>query len=80
MMLHSFLYHESSYVWDLILAHLVKFWKGNVPLGNFYNVLVIKCPTRFFKSYCVKGWKVQIKAWGMFLDLVYLFLNTNEVL
>jgi hypothetical protein len=20
-------------------------WKGNVPLGNFYNVLVIKCPT-----------------------------------
>jgi hypothetical protein len=25
-------------------------WKGNVPLGNFYNVLVIKCPTRFFKS------------------------------
>jgi hypothetical protein len=23
MMWHSFLYHESSYVWDLILAHLV---------------------------------------------------------
>jgi hypothetical protein len=20
-------------------------WKGNVPLGHFYNVLVIKCPT-----------------------------------
>jgi hypothetical protein len=24
-------------------------WKGNVPLGNFYNVLVIKCPTRLIK-------------------------------
>jgi hypothetical protein len=22
-MWHSFMYHESSYVWDLILAHLV---------------------------------------------------------
>jgi hypothetical protein len=20
-------------------------WKGNVPLGHFYNILVIKCPT-----------------------------------
>jgi hypothetical protein len=24
-------------------------WKGNVPLGNFYNVLVIKCPTHLIK-------------------------------
>jgi hypothetical protein len=22
-------------------------WKGNVPLGNFYYVLVIKCPIHF---------------------------------
>jgi hypothetical protein len=28
MMWHSYLYHESSYVWDLILAHLVKFTPG----------------------------------------------------
>jgi hypothetical protein len=24
-------------------------WKGNVPLGNFYNILVIKCPTHLIK-------------------------------
>jgi hypothetical protein len=30
---HSFLYHESSYVWDLILAHLVIITRpGLVPL------------------------------------------------
>jgi hypothetical protein len=29
-------------------------WKGNVPLGNFYNVLVIKCPTRLIKFLCAK--------------------------
>jgi hypothetical protein len=29
-------------------------WKGNVPLGNFYNVLVIKCPTHLIKFLCDK--------------------------
>jgi hypothetical protein len=29
-------------------------WKGNVPLGHFYNVLVIKCPTRLIKFLCDK--------------------------
>jgi hypothetical protein len=29
-------------------------WKGNVPLGNFNNVLVIKCPTRLIKFLCAK--------------------------
>jgi hypothetical protein len=29
-------------------------WKGNVPLGNFYNVLVIKCWTRLIKFLCAK--------------------------
>jgi hypothetical protein len=24
-------------------------WKGNVPLGNFYYVLVIKCPTHLIE-------------------------------
>jgi hypothetical protein len=26
--------------------------KGNVPLGNFYYVLVIKCPTHLIKFLC----------------------------
>jgi hypothetical protein len=29
-------------------------WKGNVPLDNFNNVLVIKCPTRLIKFLCAK--------------------------
>jgi hypothetical protein len=29
-------------------------WKGNVPLGNFYNVLVIKYPTHLIKFQCAK--------------------------
>jgi hypothetical protein len=28
--------------------------KGNVPLSNFNNVLVIKCPTRSIKILCAK--------------------------
>jgi hypothetical protein len=28
--------------------------KGNVPLGNFYYVLVIKCPTHLNKLSCAK--------------------------
>jgi hypothetical protein len=30
------------------------YWKGNVPLGYFYNVLVTKCPTRLIKFFCAK--------------------------
>jgi hypothetical protein len=29
-------------------------WKGNVPLGNFYYVLVIKWPTHLNKLSCAK--------------------------
>jgi hypothetical protein len=29
-------------------------WKGNVLLGNFYYVLVIKCPTKLNKLWCAK--------------------------
>jgi hypothetical protein len=37
-------------------------WKGNVPLGNFYSVLVIKCPTQmFWTPYVLNKQKVQIK-------------------
>jgi hypothetical protein len=32
-------------------------WKGNVPLGHFYNVLVIKCLTHSLSSKCAKDWK-----------------------
>jgi hypothetical protein len=37
----------SSYALDLVPwgRDLRVLWKGNVPLGHFYNVLVIKCPT-----------------------------------
>jgi hypothetical protein len=37
-------------------------WKGNVPLVNFYSVLVIKCPTQmFWTPYVSNKQKVQIK-------------------
>jgi hypothetical protein len=49
-------------IWTSVLVinmttknHIIKremswsMWKGNVPLGNFYNVLVIKCPTHLIK-------------------------------
>jgi hypothetical protein len=29
-------------------------WKGNVPLGNFYYVLVIKCPTHLIEFLSAK--------------------------
>jgi hypothetical protein len=35
-------------------------WKGNVPLGNFYNVLVIKCPTCLIKFLCAS---LHLCAW-----------------
>jgi hypothetical protein len=44
---HWFLYHEPSYVWDLILAH-IWFALGFVlksECDTFLHVLVIKCPT-----------------------------------
>jgi hypothetical protein len=37
-----------------VIGMFVSFWKGNVPLGNFNNVLVIKCPTRLIKFLCAK--------------------------
>jgi hypothetical protein len=41
-------------------------WKGNVPLGHFYKILVIKCPTHIKgMSICQRVDKVQInrKVW-----------------
>jgi hypothetical protein len=41
-------------------------WKGNVPLGHFYNVLVIKCPTQLIKFLCDKQrekYKSYYKVW-----------------
>jgi hypothetical protein len=36
-------------------------WKGNVPLGHFYNVLVIKCPTHSeWVCYVLNKQEVQI--------------------
>jgi hypothetical protein len=36
-------------------------WKGNVPLGHFYNVLVIKCPTHIkWIDYVPNKQEVQI--------------------
>jgi hypothetical protein len=41
-------------------------WKGNVPLGHFYNVLVIKCSTCLIKFLCAKQrekYKSYYKVW-----------------
>jgi hypothetical protein len=36
-------------------------WKGNVPLGHFYNVMVIKCPTHIkWVDYVPNKQEVQI--------------------
>jgi hypothetical protein len=35
-----------THIWVNHCLPLVTVWKGNVPLGHFYNVLVIKCPTQ----------------------------------
>jgi hypothetical protein len=52
-------------------------WKGNVPLGNFYYVLLIKCPTHLIEFLCAK-WREKCKSReGMFLDLVVGFLYIN---
>jgi hypothetical protein len=37
------------------------YWKGNFPLGNFYYVLVIKCPTHLIKFLCAK-WREKCKS------------------
>ena len=42
-------------------------WKGNVPLGNFYYVLVFKCPTHLIEYLSAN------QREGMFLDLVVGF-------
>jgi hypothetical protein len=50
------------------------FWKGNVPLGHFYKILVIKCSTQMlWVIFVPKTQEVQIKIKGMFLDLVHCF-------
>jgi hypothetical protein len=49
-------------------------WKGNVPLGHFYKILVIKCSTQMLWVILMpKTQEVQIKIKGMFLDLVHCF-------
>jgi hypothetical protein len=44
-----------------------------VPLGNFYYVLVIKCPTHLNKFLCVNEERSANQREGMFLDLVHSF-------
>jgi hypothetical protein len=52
----------------------VRAWKGNVPLGHFYKILVIKCSTQMlWVIFVPKTQEVQIKIKGMFLDLVHCF-------
>jgi hypothetical protein len=42
-------------MFDLSKQHIFRSnRKGNVSLGHFYNVLVIKCPTRLIKFLCAK--------------------------
>jgi hypothetical protein len=49
-------------------------WKGNVPLGHFYKILVIKCSTQMlWVIFVPKTQEVQIKIKGMFLNLVHCF-------
>jgi hypothetical protein len=38
----------------VILDEQRDIWKGNVPLGNFNNVLVIKWPTQLIKFFYAK--------------------------
>jgi hypothetical protein len=52
-------------------------WKGNVPLGHFYNVLVIKCPTRLIKFVCAKWVRSASQRQGTLLDLVNCVLSNN---
>jgi hypothetical protein len=44
-----------------------------VPLGNFYYVLVIKCPTHLIEFFCAKEERSANQREGMFLDLVVGF-------
>jgi hypothetical protein len=44
-----------------------------VPLGHFYNVLVIKCQHIIFELLCAKQAKSANHVKGTFLDLVHCF-------
>jgi hypothetical protein len=48
-----------------------------VPLGNFYDVLVIKCPTRLIKYLCAKCVKGANQSKRYVSRLSTLFLLTN---
>jgi hypothetical protein len=48
--------------------------KGNVPLGHFYYVLVIRCSTNIvFSKYELRVKEMQMENQGMILSLVNCF-------
>jgi hypothetical protein len=50
--------------------------KGKCALGPFLSILVIECQRKCFcVDLCNVVNKVQIKSKGMFLDLVYCFMD-----